>query len=70
MLDFTEQEVSVTSLPKLSADMPIVSDNRLDTDTLSDPDTAAATLAALAPWLDREEQYNEIYLQDEEEHTD
>jgi hypothetical protein len=78
MLDFTEQEVSTTSLPELSADTPIESDNHLGIkpgevslimsgegkSLLADPETTAATNAKLAPYRP---QFEPQYMQDETE---
>lgn len=65
MLDFTEQEASTTLQPKSSPDTPIVSDNLPDikeSEQLADPVFTANTEAALAPYRDEAE-----YFQDEEE---
>lgn len=50
MLDFTEQDHSITSPPVSSVDTQTVSDNLPVIDTLADPATTAATIAALAPY--------------------
>lgn len=75
MLDFTEQEVSITSQPELSVDTPTVSDNLPGTDgptaeetrwalehmtdSLANPELTAATIAKLHPYR--------TFVQDEDE---
>lgn len=77
MLDFTEQVHSTTSPPELSLDTPIVSDSLPDTnpvhggkmyDTLADPDTTAATRAALVPFM-WEPGEKVIFIQDGDENA-
>jgi hypothetical protein len=76
MKDFTEQEVSTTSPPELSADTLTESDNHPDIemiqrftdwaieDSLADPEVTAATIAKLAPYRP---QFEPQYMQDETE---